>query len=69
MSRALSDELGAFTPLEKPYDLRTADEGGRLRIVGYCRVGLFFRAWRCPAERIRGCGEPEERHRPDHREA
>jgi hypothetical protein len=47
MSRALSDELGVFTPLEKPYDLRTADEGGRLRIVGYCRVGIrncFFLA-------------------------
>jgi predicted aspartyl protease len=28
MSRGLSDELDAFTPLEKPYDLRTADEGG-----------------------------------------
>jgi predicted aspartyl protease len=47
MSRVLSDELGAFTPLEKPYDLRTADEGERLRIVGYCRVGIrncFFLA-------------------------
>jgi predicted aspartyl protease len=28
MSRALSDKLGAFTPLKEPYDSRTADEGG-----------------------------------------
>jgi len=34
MSKALSDELGAFTPLKEPYELRTADEGGRLRVVG-----------------------------------
>jgi hypothetical protein len=48
MSRGLSDELGALTPLEKPYDLRTADEGGRLRIVGYCRVEVVFQGVEVP---------------------
>jgi hypothetical protein len=48
MSRHLSEELGAFTPLEKPYDLRTVDEGGRLRIVGYCRVGVVFQGVEVP---------------------
>jgi hypothetical protein len=48
MSRALSDEPGVFTPLEKPYDLRTADEGGGLRIVGYCRVEVVFQGVEVP---------------------
>jgi hypothetical protein len=48
MSRALSDELGAFTPLKEPYDLRTADEGGRLRIIGYSRVGVVFQGVEVP---------------------
>jgi len=66
MSKALSDKLGSFTPLKEPYDLRTADEGGRLRIIGYSRVGVIFSrrggAWRSS---IRGCGKPEERRRPN----
>ena len=48
MSKALSDKLGAFTPLEEPYDLRTADEGGRLRIIGYSRVGVVFQGVEVP---------------------
>jgi len=48
MSRALSDELGAFTPLKEPYDLRTADEGGKLRIIGYSRVGVAFQGVEVP---------------------
>ena len=48
MSKALSDALGAFTPLKEPYELRTADEEGRLRIVGYCRVGVAFQGVEVP---------------------
>ena len=48
MSKALSDALGAFTPLKEPYELRTADEGGRLRVVGYCRVGVVFQGVEVP---------------------
>ncbi|MCC6042740.1 MAG: retropepsin-like domain-containing protein [Candidatus Verstraetearchaeota archaeon] len=48
MSKALSDELGAFTPLKEPYELRTADEGGRLRIVGYSRVEVAFQGVEVP---------------------
>jgi hypothetical protein len=48
MSKALSDALGAFTPLKEPYELRTADEEGRLRIVGYCRVGAVFQGVEVP---------------------
>ena len=48
MSKALSDALGAFTPLKEPYELRTAEEGGRLKIVGYCRVGVTFQGVEVP---------------------
>ena len=48
MSKALSDELGAFTPLKEPYDLRTADESGKLRIIGYSRVGVTFQGVEVP---------------------
>ena len=48
MSRSLSDKLGAFTQLEKPYDLRTADEDGGLRIMGYSRVGVVFQGVEVP---------------------
>jgi len=40
--KRLADKLKAFTPLSKPYELRTADEGGRLRIIGYSRVDMSF---------------------------
>lgn len=38
ISKRLAMELGAFVPLAKPYELRTADEEGRLRVVGRCIV-------------------------------
>jgi len=28
ISKELAEELGAFTPLAEPYELKTADEGG-----------------------------------------
>ena len=48
VSKKLADSLGAFTPLEKPYELRTADEGGRLRIVGYCNLDVVFEGVEVP---------------------
>jgi len=48
MSRALSDKLGAFTPLRETYDLRTADEGGKLKVIGYSRVGIVFQGVEVP---------------------
>jgi predicted aspartyl protease len=48
ISRRLADYLGAFTPLQKPYELRTADRGGRLRIVGYCNVDVTFEGVEVP---------------------
>jgi hypothetical protein len=34
--------------LKEPYELRTADEGGRLRIVGYSRVEVAFQGVEVP---------------------
>jgi len=48
MSKRLSDKLGAFTPLKKPYELRTADREGRLRIIGYCRIDVVFQSVEVP---------------------
>jgi hypothetical protein len=52
MSKALSDELGAFTPLKEPYELRTADEGGRLRVVDYSKVRVAFQGVEVPGGAI-----------------
>jgi len=48
ISKRLADYLGAFTPLEKPYELRTADKGGRLKIVGYCNLDVVFEGVKVP---------------------
>jgi len=48
ISKRLADMLGCFIPLEKPYELRTADEGGRLRVVGRCIVGVVFQGVEVP---------------------
>jgi len=48
ISKRLAEELGAFTPLKKPYELRTADREGRLRIIGYCRVDVVFQGAEVP---------------------
>jgi len=48
VSKKIADELGAFIPLREPYELRTADEEGRLRIVGMCRVGVVFQEVNVP---------------------
>ncbi len=48
ISKRIADQLGAFIPLEKPYELRTADSGGRIRIIGYCRVNVVFQGVEVP---------------------
>ena len=48
ISKRLADYLGALTPLERPYELRTADKGGRLKVVGYCNVDVVFEGVEVP---------------------
>ena len=48
MSKKLSDELGAFMPLIKPYELGTTDRGGKLRITGRCVVEVVFQGVEVP---------------------
>ena len=71
ITKRLADELGVFIPLKEPYELRTADKDGRLRIIGMCRVGVVFQGAEVPggavfevAENLRGdvelvIGRPE----------
>jgi len=42
ISRKLSEEMGSFIPLRKPYELKTADKEGKLRITGQCLVEVTF---------------------------
>jgi len=42
ISKRLTDELKAFIPLKRPYELRTADEKARLGIVGRCMTDVKF---------------------------
>jgi len=48
MSKRLSDELGAFNLLKKPYELGTADKEGRLKISGFCNVDVVFQGVEVP---------------------
>lgn len=48
ISKRLADELGAFIPLRKPYELRTADEEGRLKVMGRCMVDVVFQGVEVP---------------------
>jgi len=48
ISKRLSEELKAFTPLKEPYELKTANEEGRLRIVGRCMVNVVFQGVKVP---------------------
>jgi predicted aspartyl protease len=71
ITKRLAEELGVFIPLKEPYELRTADKDGRLRIIGMCRVGVVFQGAEVPggavfevAENLRGdvelvIGRPE----------
>jgi len=48
ISKRLSEKLGAFTPLEKPYELRTAEKEGKIKIVGFCNLGVVFQGVEVP---------------------
>jgi hypothetical protein len=48
ISKDLAKELGVIIPLREPYELRTADKEGRLRIVGRCMVDVEFQGVRVP---------------------
>lgn len=43
-----ADKLKALTPLKRPYQLRTANKEGKLRIIGYCRVDVTFQGAEVP---------------------
>jgi predicted aspartyl protease len=48
ISKRLAEELDALIPLKEPYELRTADEEGRLRIIGRCMVNVEFQGVKVP---------------------
>lgn len=71
ISRRLSEEIGSFIPLRKPYELKTVDEEVKLRVIGQCLVEVTFQGVEVPgrvlfdvAENLRGdvdlvIGRPE----------
>jgi predicted aspartyl protease len=48
VSKRIAEQLGAFTPLKKPYELRTADKERRLKIIGYCNLDIMFQGVEVP---------------------
>jgi len=42
ISKEVADKLEAFIPLDEPYELRTADKDGRLKILGQALVKVIF---------------------------
>jgi hypothetical protein len=52
ISRRLSREVGSFIPLSEPYELRTADKEGRLRIIGQCLVEVVFQGVKVPGRAL-----------------
>jgi len=48
VSKELAERLNALIPLKEPYEIRTADDEGRLRIVGRCMVDVEFQGVRVP---------------------
>ena len=48
ISKELADKLEAFIPLDEPYELRMADEEGRLKVVGRCMVNVVFHGVKVP---------------------
>ncbi|MEM1538197.1 MAG: hypothetical protein QXQ28_05030 [Candidatus Nezhaarchaeales archaeon] len=43
ISKRICRKLEAFTPLEKPYELRTADKEGKLKIKGFTGMEKWWR--------------------------
>lgn len=48
ISKRLTDRLSALVPLKESYELRTADEEGRLKIIGRCMVDVVFQGVKVP---------------------
>jgi predicted aspartyl protease len=48
ISRKRSEEVGSFIPLSEPYELRTADKGGKIVITGECLVEVVFQGVKVP---------------------
>jgi len=48
IDKKTADKLKALTPLKRPYQLRTADKEGKLKIIGYCRVNVTFQGAKVP---------------------
>jgi predicted aspartyl protease len=48
ISKRLSNEIGSYIPLEKPYELRTADKEGKVKIIGRCMAELIFQGVEVP---------------------
>ena len=46
--KELADRLEALIPLDEPYELRTAEKYGRLRIVGQALVKVVFQGVKVP---------------------
>jgi predicted aspartyl protease len=48
ISKRLAEKLDALILLKEPYELRTADEEGRLKIIGRCMVNVEFQGIKVP---------------------
>jgi len=48
ISKEVADKLEAFIPLDEPYELRTADKDGRLKILGQALVKVIFQGVKVP---------------------
>lgn len=57
ISKRLADKLGALIPIKEPYELRTADEKGKLRIIGRCMVDVVFQGVKVPGGAVFGVAE------------
>ena len=49
ISKRIAERLRAFTPLKKPYELKTADKEGKLRIIGYCNLDIISQGVEVPS--------------------
>jgi len=48
VSMGLAEKLGSLIPLRRPYELRTADTEGRLRITGQCMAEVTLEGVEVP---------------------
>jgi len=48
ISKDLAERLGSLVPLKRPYELRTADKGGKLKIIGRCMANITFQGVEVP---------------------